>query len=82
MPARIALARAHIGLKDWKAALDALDAAVELEPRHPQPHLLLSQVHFRLRDRAKAREEKELSLQLRRQNPAFLEAVQSRPFPD
>ena len=82
MPARIALARAHIGLKDWEAALDALDAAVKLEPRHPQPHLLLSQVHFRLRDRAKAREEKELSLKLRRQNPAFLEAVQSRPFPD
>jgi len=72
----------HIGLKDWEAALDALDAAVQLEPRHPQPHLLLSQVHFRLRDRAKAREEKELSLKLRRQNPAFLEAVQSRPFPD
>ena len=82
MPARIALARAHIGLKDWSAALGALNAAVKLEPRHPQPHLLLSQVHFRLRDRAKAREAKELSLRLRRENPTFLEAVQSKPFPD
>ena len=82
MPARIALARALIGARQWAEALEALDAAVRVEPQHPQPHLLLSQVHFRLRDRAKASAAKELSLRLRRQNPAFLEAVQSRPFPD
>jgi uncharacterized protein HemY len=71
-----------MGLQKWAEAVDALNEAVRIEPRHPQPHLMLSQVHFRLGDRAKAREQKELSLRLRRQNPAFLEAVQSRPFPD
>jgi hypothetical protein len=43
---------------------------------------LLSQVYFRLRDEEKARWEKDLSLRLRRENPAFLESLQSRPFPD
>ena len=82
MPAHISLARALMGLKDWDRALAALQAAERIEPRHPQPHLLLSQVYFRLRNRAKAREEKEISLRLRRQNPAFLESAQSRPFRD
>ena len=82
MPARIARARALMGLARWAEALEALNEAVRVEPRHPQPHLMLSQVYFRMRDRAKARQEKEISLRLRRQNPAFLEAVQSRPFPD
>lgn len=82
MPARIAMGRALMGARKWQEAIDALEAAVQVEPRHPQPHLLLSQVYFRLRDRARAREAKDLSLRLRRQNPSFLEAVQSRPFPD
>lgn len=82
MPARIGIARALMGQAKWQEALAELQEAVRVEPRHPQPHLLLSQVHFRLRDRAKARQEKELSLRLRRQNPTFLEAVQSRPFRD
>lgn len=82
MPARIAMARALMGAKKWPEAVDTLLAAVRIEPRHPQPHLLLSQVYFRLRDRRKARAAKELSLRLRRENPAFLEAVQSRPFPE
>ena len=82
MPARIAMARALMGAKKWTEAVDALEEAVRIEPRHPQPHLLMSQVYFRLRDRTRARAAKELSLRLRRQNPTFLEAVQSRPFPD
>ena len=82
MPARIANARAMMGLARWAEALEALNDAARVEPRHPQPHLMLSQVYFRMRDRSKARKEKEISLRLRRQNPAFLEAVQSRPFPD
>ncbi len=82
MPGRIALARALMGAGTWDDALGVLREAVRIEPRHPQPHLLLSQVYFRLRDRDSAREAKERSLRLRRQNPAFLEAVQARPFPD
>ncbi len=82
MPARIALARALMGLRRWSEALDVLREAVSVEPLHPQPHLMLSQVYFRLGDRERARREKETSLRLRRQNPSFLEAVQSRPFRD
>ena len=82
MPARIAMARALMGLKRWQESLDVLNEAVAVEPRHPQPHLMLSQVHFRLRNREEARKAKEVSLRLRRENPSFLEAVQSRPFPE
>ncbi len=80
--ARMSLGRALMGLNRWEDAIKVLETASRLEPRHPQPHLLLSQVYFRLRDRKKASAEKELSLRLRRQNPTFLEAVQTRPFPD
>ena len=45
-------------------------------------HLLLSQILFRRGDEAGAKEERELSLKLRRQNPESVEAVQSRPFPE
>jgi len=81
MPARTRLGRALMGLERWDEALAELRTAVEQEPRHPQPHLLLSQIYFRQGDRAKAREEKKISLRLRRENPALLEAVQGRPFP-
>jgi hypothetical protein len=62
--------------------VEALEEAASVQPDHPQPHLLLSQVYFRLRDEERARKEKDLSLHLRRQNPAFLEATQGRPFPE
>jgi len=81
VPARVALARALIGLKKWEQAIKELDEAVRLDPRHPQPHLLLSQIYFRLGDEERARKEKELSLKLRRENPNLLEAVQGRDFP-
>jgi tetratricopeptide (TPR) repeat protein len=81
IPARIALVKALMGLKRWEEAISELDQAVRLDPRHPQPHLLLSQVYFRLGDEERARKEKELSLKLRRENPTLLEAVQGRNFP-
>jgi hypothetical protein len=71
-----------MGLQKWKEAIEALNEAARRQPGHPQPHLLLSQVYFRLRDEEKARQEKDLSLRLRRENPTLLESVQSRPFPD
>jgi tetratricopeptide (TPR) repeat protein len=80
-PARVALARALIGLKRLEPAVVELTEAARLDPRHPQPHLLLSQVYFRLGDEEQARREKEISLRLRRENPTVLEAVQGRPFP-
>ena len=80
-PARMALARSLIGLKRLPESLTELTEAARLDPRHPQPHLLLSQVYFRLGDEERARQEKELSLRLRRENPTVLEAVQGRPFP-
>ena len=82
MPTHVSLARALMGLKQWERAVGSLRAAAAIEPQHPQPHLLLSQVYFRLGDRTEARGKKELSLRLRRKNPGFLEAVQARPFPD
>ena len=58
-----------------------MNETVALDPKHPQPHLLLSQIYFRMGDEAKAKDEKEISLRLRRENPTILEAVQGRPFP-
>ncbi len=81
VPARVMLARALMNLKQWDAAIAELNETVQLDPKHPQPHLLLSQIYFRLGDEAKAKTEKETSLHLRRDNPAILEALQSRPFP-
>lgn len=80
--ARVTLGRAWMGLKKWDAAIAELQEAARQQPDHPQPHLLLSQVYFRLGDEEKARQEKDLSLRLRRENPTFLESVQSRPFPN
>jgi hypothetical protein len=59
-----------------------LNETVALDPKHPQPHLLLSQIFFRMGDEAKAKAEKDISLRLRRENPTILEAAQGRPFPD
>jgi tetratricopeptide (TPR) repeat protein len=80
-PARVSLARALIGLDRLKEAVAALEQAIRLDAMHPQPHLLLSQIYFRMGDEEGARREKEISLRLRRENPTILEAVQGRPFP-
>jgi len=80
VPARVVLARALMNLQKWTDAMAELNETIRLDPRHPQPHLLLSQIYFRLGDEAKAKTEKEVSLTLRRQNPTILEAVQARPF--
>ena len=81
VPARVVLARAMMNEQKWPEAIAELEETVALAPTHPQPHLLLSQIYFRQGDEARAKVEKQLSLRLRRENPAFLEALQSRPFP-
>ncbi len=80
VPARVVLARALMNQQLWNDAIAELNQTIALDPKHPQPHLLLSQIYFRLGDEARAKEEKQLSLRLRRENPTVLEAVQSRPF--
>jgi tetratricopeptide (TPR) repeat protein len=82
VPARVTLSRALMNLKKWPEAIAELEETIRLDPRHPQPHLLLSQIYFRQGDEARAKTEKDLSLRLRRENPTVLEAVQGRPFPD
>jgi len=80
VPARVVLARAFMNLGKWDEAIAELNETVRLDPKHPQPHLLLSQIYFRLGDEARAKSEKQISLRLRRENPAILEALQGRPF--
>lgn len=81
MPACISLGKALLSQQQPREAVRELGRCVEAKPDHPQPHLLLSQAWYRLGDEARAREEKELSLRLRRQNPALMEAPQARVFP-
>ncbi|MDQ6707984.1 MAG: tetratricopeptide repeat protein [Acidobacteriota bacterium] len=78
--ARMVLARALMNQRKWPEAVAELQTAMLIDPKHPQPHLLLSQIFFRLGDEAKASEEQQVSLRLRRENPAILEAVQPRTF--
>jgi tetratricopeptide (TPR) repeat protein len=80
LPARLDLARALMALKRWEEASRVLEETIKIDPKHPQPRLLLSQLYFRRGDEKRAQEEKEISLRLRRENPALLEAPQSRPF--
>ncbi len=82
IPARVRLGRALMGSGKLEDAVVELAKAVEQEPRHPQPHLLLSQIYFRQKDLKKAAAAKRESLRLRRENPKYLEAEQTRPFPD
>ena len=82
IPARVRLGRALMGAGRLDDAIVELGKAIEQEPLHPQPHLLLSQIYFRRKDLKKAAAEKRESLRLRRENPEFLEAQQTRPFPN
>jgi Tfp pilus assembly protein PilF len=81
VPARVVLARALMKLDKWDEAIAELKETMQLDPSHPQPHLLLSQIYFRLGQEGKAKDEKQISFRLRRENPSILEALQSRPFP-
>jgi tetratricopeptide (TPR) repeat protein len=81
IPARVLLARALMNLDRFPEAMTELNATIERDPKHPQPHLLLSQIYFRMGDEDRAKAEKDLSLKLRRENPAILEAIQGRKFP-
>jgi cytochrome c-type biogenesis protein CcmH/NrfG len=69
-----------MNLQKWDEAIHELEETIQLDGRHPQPHLLLSQIYFRLGDEGKAKQEKEISFRLRRENPTILEAAQGRPF--
>ncbi|MEX2264920.1 MAG: tetratricopeptide repeat protein [Bryobacteraceae bacterium] len=80
--ARMALAKALLNSRKEREAIAEVEAAIGIDAKSPQPHLLLSQIYFRLGDEERAREAKERSLRLRRENPALLEAVQGRPFPE
>ena len=71
-----------MGSERLDEAVAELEKAIEQEPRHPQPHLLLSQIYFRQKDLKKAAAAKRESLRLRRENPKYLEAEQTRPFPE
>lgn len=77
----VALAKALMGLEKNQEAKEALEGCARMSPKHPQPHLFLSQVYFRLGEAQRATAEKELSLRLRRENPTIMEFPQARPFP-
>jgi len=79
--AAVALAKALMSLERYQEALKELEQALASQPKHPHPHLLLSQIYFRMGDEQRAREEKELSLRLRRADPTIMESPQGRPFP-
>ena len=80
-PARVALARALSNLDRLPAAVKELEEAAQLDPKNAQPWVMLSQMYFRMGDEDRARDAKETSQRLRRENPTVLEAPQARPFP-
>ncbi len=60
VPARVTLSRALMNLEKWQEAIEELQQTIALDTKHPQPHLLLSQIYFRLGDEARARDEKQI----------------------
>jgi tetratricopeptide (TPR) repeat protein len=42
------LARAHISCSQLKEALESLEKATELWPDHPEAHVILAQLHWKL----------------------------------
>jgi tetratricopeptide (TPR) repeat protein len=78
----VALARSLTAQNKIDDAIAELKKAVAINPKHPQPHLLLSQLYFRQGDELRAAEEKALSLKLRREDPGALESAQGRPYKD
>ncbi len=81
MPACISLAKALMGQDKLEDAATALQRCSKTNEKHAQPHLLLSQIYFRLGKEDEASREKDLSLKLRRAHPELMEAPQARPFP-
>lgn len=77
----VALGKALMGMEKYGEAVDELLKCIVRNPNHPQPHLLLSQVYFRMGDEERAQNEKDISLRLRRQHPEMMEPPQTRPFP-
>ena len=65
---------------DADAARDVLLDAARVDATHPQPHLLLSQVYFRLGLEEDAAREKEIASRLRRHRPETLESIPGRTF--
>lgn len=78
--ASVALGRALMELEQYGEAIAVLEQAAAAAPRHPQPPLLLARLYHRQGDAVKAREAKERSARLRRENATALEKPQSRPF--
>lgn len=81
MPACIALAKALMGQDKLDDAAAELQRCSQSNEKHAQPHLLLSQIYFRMGKEAEAGREKDLSLKLRRAHPELMESPQARPFP-
>lgn len=79
--ASVAMAKALMRLERYDEAVKELERIIGLSPKYPQPHLLLSQIYFRMGDEARAQTEKEVSLRLRREDPTMTEVAQGRPFP-
>ena len=52
-------------LERWDDAVAELQRTIELDPSHPQPHLLMSQILFRRGDEERAKQQRDLSLGLR-----------------
>jgi tetratricopeptide (TPR) repeat protein len=77
----VSLAKALMALDKLEDAAKEAESCSRTSPTHPQPHLLMSQIQFRLGDDDRASREKELSLKLRRENPQLMESQPSRPFP-
>ncbi len=78
--ASVALAKALMRLERYSEAVKELERIMRLSPNHPQPHLLMSQLCFRMGDEERARQEKEISFRLRREDPTAMEVPQGRPF--
>ena len=73
LDARLGFSRALQGVNEISKALDELETAAELAPGDWRVHLRMSRLHFRMGDEVLAKKEADLSLQLRKRNPAVLE---------
>jgi len=77
----VSLAKALMATERLPEAAEELKGCAVRNPVHPQPHLLMSQVYFRMGEEERAQQEKMLSMKLRRENPAIMETPQGRAFP-
>ena len=82
MPARVVLARALMNLNHWPEAIAALNQTVALDPKHPQPHLLLSQIFFRMGDEGEGQGGERHFAAAAAREPDDSGGGAGRPFPD